>query len=744
LASNGDETVVVETFRSRRLVKFSDFEVDLQTGELRKAGMRLKLTGQPFQVLAILLEGAGEVITREELQRQLWPNTFVDVDHNLNSAINKIREALGDSSENPRFVETLPRRGYRFIAAVENPGMEVVVKRDADSGRAAVSSPAPVVISGVGLSKRWVRTIMLPAAIGLLVALGIGVLAVRHYTRNLSTGPAQGRKPAALEVRSLTENGKTMRAAATPDGRYVAYVYGDGGKFEIRLLQLSTERDVQVLAGSPRQVISLHFSPDGNFIYFLQQLDEKNPDAFGVFRIATLGGPAEPLAHDARMCSLTVSPDGKQIAYIALKAAGLEHRQAESQIVAIGPDGSNRHVLAERPLALAFGFLEWSPSQDVLAAVAIVGKDDMGLVKVDARSGIVQDLSVSGWGAVGQPAWSPDGTIIYAPAISREGSTTQIWAFDAGTGAHRTLTSGPTNYGEWSLSGSSSGDLIANTSTLNTNLWVTNHSGQMHRVNSLREEGTENSIWVGDRVVTSNMDEMVVHAPNGGSPTKLRSYSSIYRQLARCGPDHVAYWAVDAKDTSHIARTDVTNGSTTQLTDGPNDDEPTCTADGNTLVYVHCTDLFTRCVLMRKSLTTGESFQLYELGAEIRLRGFYPMISPDGAVVLFQKQLDTNDPYSWAITVPIAGGDLKKFKMPVPISKVGTSKWAADGKSILYALNENGVGNIWSLPLNGAVPRRLTAFDSDEIFDFDVATDNRLVVSRGGVVSDAVLIKNVR
>jgi TolB-like protein/DNA-binding winged helix-turn-helix (wHTH) protein/Flp pilus assembly protein TadD len=100
---------------SPRLVRFETFEVDLRAGELRKAGVRVKLPGQPFQVLAILLESPGEVVTREELQKRLWPDTFVDVDHNLNTAINKIREVLGDSAESPRFVETLPRRGYRFI-----------------------------------------------------------------------------------------------------------------------------------------------------------------------------------------------------------------------------------------------------------------------------------------------------------------------------------------------------------------------------------------------------------------------------------------------------------------------------------------------------------------------------------------------------------------------------------------------------------------------------------------------------
>src|SRR5919204_5670566 len=103
-----------------RILRFGVFEVDLQAGELRKKGMKIRLQGQPFQVLVVLLERPGEVVTREELRQKVWlSDTFVDFDHGLNKAINKIREALGDSADSPRFVETLARRGYRFIAAVQ-------------------------------------------------------------------------------------------------------------------------------------------------------------------------------------------------------------------------------------------------------------------------------------------------------------------------------------------------------------------------------------------------------------------------------------------------------------------------------------------------------------------------------------------------------------------------------------------------------------------------------------------------
>src|SRR6187397_975256 len=140
-------TVGQEARSPSGLVRFGVFEADLRAGELRKNGVKVRLPGQPFEVLEVMLERPGEVVTREELQKGLWPHgTFVDFDHSLNNAINKIREALGDSAESPRFVETLARRGYRFIAPVDTmdlPGTRV----SSNAGRgssldAAVTRPS--------------------------------------------------------------------------------------------------------------------------------------------------------------------------------------------------------------------------------------------------------------------------------------------------------------------------------------------------------------------------------------------------------------------------------------------------------------------------------------------------------------------------------------------------------------------------------------------------------------------------
>ena len=148
---------------SVRNFKFGVFEVDLRTGELTKLGRRVRLQDQPFQLLAMLLEKPGALVTREELHLKLWPETTVDFDHGLNKAISKIREALGDSAENPRFIETVARRGYRFLADVTVVSTEPSKVAVADEMPAKIVAdeftvqqpPDPPRHSDVVLQPRW-------------------------------------------------------------------------------------------------------------------------------------------------------------------------------------------------------------------------------------------------------------------------------------------------------------------------------------------------------------------------------------------------------------------------------------------------------------------------------------------------------------------------------------------------------------------------------------------------------------
>ncbi len=168
-----------ETNRSAQAITFGVFELDLRAGELRKQGLKLKLQEKPFQVLTVLLERPGDTVTREELQKRLWPeDTFVDFDHSMNTAVNKLREALGDSAESPRFIETLPKRGYRFIAPVQGVGRAQVAPAVAPAmrRRPAVVGVVTVLVVALGVGayvawKQWPSRVKAPGGQIMLAVL---------------------------------------------------------------------------------------------------------------------------------------------------------------------------------------------------------------------------------------------------------------------------------------------------------------------------------------------------------------------------------------------------------------------------------------------------------------------------------------------------------------------------------------------------------------------------------------------
>ena len=289
---------MAETVSQVRLFRFGNFEVDLRAGELRRSGVKLKIGGQPFQVLTVLLEHAGEVVSREELQKQLWPDTFVDVDHNLNTTINKIREVLGDSAESPRFVETLPRRGYRFIGEVKPRAPSVgVVKPD----------------GGSHSRQGWLKI----AGVLAMVVFALGTLAAYRWYRQ-----QRPREQTALDVVPFTAlPGEETAPAFSPDGSRIAFAWnGDpvpGAKgFDLYVKAIGSETLLR-LTRHPSERISPAWSPDGTQIAFHRLAGADT----GIYVVPALGGPERKLLSTRMpgtwdpMSITSWSPDGKWIAF---------------------------------------------------------------------------------------------------------------------------------------------------------------------------------------------------------------------------------------------------------------------------------------------------------------------------------------------------------------------------------------------------------------------------------------------
>jgi Tol biopolymer transport system component/DNA-binding winged helix-turn-helix (wHTH) protein len=288
-----------ETQSLLRVVRFGAFEADLRTGELRKNGIRLKFGGQPFQVLAILLERPGDVVTREELQNRLWPDTFVDVEHNLNTAVNKIREVLGDSADIPRFIETLPRRGYRFIGTVE-PKTYSATPIKADPGPHAYKLAFKI-------------------AAGLLT---IGVFAVCAFFVYQWLSPKPQPESAQLNAAPFTALlGEEESPALSPDGSRIAFAWnGDppsGAKgFDLYVKAIGSETLLR-LTQHPSEWISATWSPDATQIAFHRIAGADS----GIYIVPALGGPERKIQSThiplpwAFTSGISWSSDGKWIAF---------------------------------------------------------------------------------------------------------------------------------------------------------------------------------------------------------------------------------------------------------------------------------------------------------------------------------------------------------------------------------------------------------------------------------------------
>jgi len=308
-----------EVARSAQIVCFGVFEADLQSGELHKNGAKVPLQGQPFQVFAILLEHSGELVTREELRHHVWPeDTFVDFDQALNTAITKIRLALGDEADNPRFVETLPRRGYRFIGPVESETNGRGRSALPSIGSTVPPGPTPVPQT-IPSGRNWkLKSATALAALALMTSAVLlsNENSYLSHTR-LGTWLRQavvGRHPEprlAFSQRRLTANPDDiplMGGVISPDGKYLAYT--DAGGFYLRQVDSGETRLVTFAKGFDPFPES--WFPDS--IHLLVTWIEPHKGPPSLWRISVLGGTPLKIAEVAS--SARISPDGSQIAFL--------------------------------------------------------------------------------------------------------------------------------------------------------------------------------------------------------------------------------------------------------------------------------------------------------------------------------------------------------------------------------------------------------------------------------------------
>ncbi len=342
----------------RPVYRFGSFELKTGPGELRNQGTRVKLQDQPLQILVLLLENAGEVVTREQIQNKLWPpGTYVDYDNAINSAMRKLREALCDNSGDPRFIETFARRGYRFIGAVEAPPLP----------EQAPAAPAP----------RRLRRGLIAGVCGAIVVLAAAgawlLLKPRLETKAFPLTPAP----------LTAAPGWEFQPSLSPDGNQVAYAWreGDDDSSHIYVKVIGEGKPLRLTTG-PQGDECPAWSPDGRTIAFVRFL---GPPTSRIYVVPVLGGAERQVAEGPFGCvtGIAWSPDGRFLA-VAENAA-----QPDSKSLSlVRVENGDRLVLTKPPDAkTADTDPAFSPNGRLLLFTRCVGTSQCALYLLDLAAG---------------------------------------------------------------------------------------------------------------------------------------------------------------------------------------------------------------------------------------------------------------------------------------------------------------------------------------------------------------------
>jgi len=760
---------VEEATHSSRALRFGTFEVDLRAGELRKSGVRLKLTGQPFQVLTILLEHAGDVVTRDELQKRLWPDTFVDAEHNLNTAINKIREVLSDSAESPRFVETLPRRGYRFIAPIQSNGSDV---------RSQIT-PAKGFEGRTQQRLRWRSRVVPYLAVG--TAFTVLATAVFFGIRNFRSPAPQQR---AL-TRITFDEGLQNEATWSPDGRFIAYSSDRVGKFDIWVQQVSGGDPVQITKGAGHHW-QPDWSPDGKYIAYRSEEGDG-----GIYVVPALGGAGlerkiSPFGYYPRW-----SPDSSQV---LLQTHFTDIDACNRFYVAQLHGGPVHEVLAEflAQNKLCAASAAWYPdgkritvwvgdvsSTPVFWTVPLTGGPG---IKMEIASSIQKELEqASGEVKAGQQfgeysfSWSPSGDAIYFERGYR--GAKNIWKMTVDAGTLRAtridrLTTGPGP--DVALAISSDGKRLAFTAkSQRIQTWLFPFDAGTGQI-----KGNGNPITAPGRAsIEPNLSrdgkKVAYFVPHGESygPGFGDVQNEVWVKSLADGSEvpvsvdsfsrWFPLWSPDATQLLYDRRNPSTNEHRLMLWSNKSHEEVPITGVTQSVVYDWSSDgkwlsnadgneiwlipfpIGPHSQATAKKVTSDPAYTLYQ-----------PHLSPGNRWIVFEAVVNSPNPESALYVVPASGG---------PWTRITDGRhwddkprWSPDGRTIYFVSGPGGFFNIWGIRFDPDAgkpvgrPFQVSKFDSPRLmiprsipFVGLSFTQNKLVVTMAEESGSIWLLDNV-
>lgn len=756
---------------SNQLYEFGTFRLDGGERVLWRGDELIVLPPKVFDTLWMLVRKEGGVVTKSELMAAVWADAFVE-ESNLSQNIYTLRRTLGVDEEGRQFIETVPRRGYRFAVpvkllgessgeATKQVGTDVAARTTADGVQPLEidSDTLPITQSagdspermpdGIPLvppttdyfpQRSWLRN---PAFAGvgvlLLAALGVGLFQFVVRRDRKSQPPVAPIEQ--LRFQRLTDSGDVDSPTISPDGELLAYVRLGEQEESVWVKQIATGTSLQTLPPSRKGYRSLAFSPDGTYLFF-----RDGGDPGTIYRTSRYGGAFRKVA-DNVWSDFSVSPDGKQVAFIRRDIA------RDSRFLTLSnTDGNGERELMTRETNLASlsNAPAWSPDSEKVVVATEVG----ALLAISAETGKETELKTPHWRAIFNTLWMPDGKHLIISARESNEAFPQLWMIAYPDGEVRRLTNDLENYLWISLSADGK-MLVTRQREIIENLTLVSSDGNKTRHLTFGERGHDGRgglVWTPDgRIVFcsfgDNITDLYIMNPDGTNRVQLTANAgkdNLYPAVTNDG--RYVVFTSNRAGSRQIWRMDIDGRNQKQLTfpedRGERSQNPALSPDGTEVFFIKYGS--GPAAIWKVPIDGGTPLPVSQL-SDASTQPFLS-ISPDGKWLAYQHASVRPEARNQERTMRIGilpangGADPKLFDLPIrrPIIQ-----WSANSASFFYAAGTFNTSSLWQQPLDGGKPQKLLDFP-DRVFNFAWSRDRKnLVVSSGREQGDAILITNL-